>query len=327
MKELIRVSMGTLRVLGMEILSTGADPTTAYLQTYHAGRCLANCRFCAQARDSSAKDEKIARGTYPPKDTKEVVARLAKAYSHSFLRRVCIQTMSYQGMLEDLVYLVKEIRALSKIPVSVSIFPLQKGRMEELKKAGVDCLVIPLDGATEDIFDEIKGKEAGCPYTWEGHMRALSEAAGVFGKGNVGTHIILGFGESEEDALRTIQGLCDMGVRVALFAYTPVPSSQMESEPPKIGHYRRVQLASHLIEKGLSSFAKMRFEEGVLVDYGSSAKVLDEAVSSGLPFLTRGCPDCNRPYSTESPGGVIYNYPSSLTAGEFAVIRSQLKEQ
>jgi biotin synthase len=230
-------------------------------------------------------------------------------------------------MLDDLVYLVKEIRALSEIPVSVSIFPLQKGRMEELKAVGVDALVIPVDGATEAVFDEIKGKEAGCPYTWEGHMRALSEAASVFGKGNVGTHLIIGLGESEEDALKTIQDLSDKGIRIALFAYTPVPSSQMETEPPKIGHYRRVQLASYLIEKGLSSFKKMRFEEGALVDYGVSAKVLDEAISSGLPFLTRGCPDCNRPFSTESPGGVIYNYPKELSAADFAAVIKQLKDR
>jgi biotin synthase len=99
--------------------------------------------------------------------------------------------------------------------------------MMELKEMGVDSLVIPLDGATETVFDEIKGKEAGCPYTWEGHMRALSEAAEIFGVGNVGTHLIIGLGESEEDALRTVQDLSNMGVRIAFFAYTPVPSSQI----------------------------------------------------------------------------------------------------
>jgi biotin synthase len=326
MKDLIRVSMGTLRVLGMEILSTGADPTIAYLQTYHPGRCLANCRFCAQARESSAKDEKIARGVYPPKDTKEIIQRLAKAYEHGLLKRACIQTMSYQGMLDDLTYLLKGIRASSSIPISVSIFPFPKEKFFEIREAGASSLVIPLDGASERVFEGIKGREAGCPYTWESHIRSLEEAAEVFGRGNVGTHLIIGLGESEEDALETVQMLSAKGIYLALFAYSPVPSSQFQWEAPPIGQYRRVQLASHLIERGLSSVDKMVFEEGRLLEFGVKAKVLDEIISSGKPFITRGCPDCNRPYSTESPGGIIFNYPMKPSSADIALIRSQLKE-
>lgn len=326
MKDMVRVSMGTLRVLGLEILSTDADPTTAYFQTYYPGRCLSNCRFCAQARDSMAGDERIARGLYPPRAVKEVIPRLAKAYDVGLLKRACIQTMSYQGMLDDLMYLIKEIRSSSNIPISVSIFPFPKEKFSGMKDAGVNNLVIPLDCASEKIFDAIKGLEAGCPYTWESHLRSLDEAVEVFGRGNVGTHLIIGLGESEEDALNTIQILSNKGIYSALFAYTPVPSSQLQREVPLIGQYRRIQLASYLIEEGLSSVEKMVFEEGKLLDYGVKAKVLEEVISSGLPFTTRGCPDCNRPYSTESPGGIIFNYPKKLNSFEIALIRQQLKE-
>jgi biotin synthase-related radical SAM superfamily protein len=39
---------------------------------------------------------------------------------------------------------------------------------------------------------------------------------------------------------------------------------------------------------------------------------------TGEPFQTSGCPDCNRPFYNEQPGGPLYNYPRPLTAGEVA---------
>ena len=148
MKEKVRVSMGTLRVLGMEILRTDADPTTAYLQTYEPGKCSQACGFCAQARCSDAASENIARGIYPPRETKEVVVRLGKAFRNGLLKRACIQTMNYLAMFEDLVYLLGEIRSQCSIPVSVSVYPLLKDKYQILRKAGADKLVIPMDAAT-----------------------------------------------------------------------------------------------------------------------------------------------------------------------------------
>ncbi|RLI87822.1 MAG: radical SAM protein [Candidatus Altiarchaeales archaeon] len=327
MKEQIRVSIGTLRVLGMELLVTDADPTTAYLQTYHPGKCLANCKFCAQARDSLAKNENIARGVYPARDTKEVISRLSKAYEHGLLKRACIQTMNYPCMFSDLIYLISEIKKISEIPISVSIYPFPRERFVELKERDIDKLVIPLDAVTEKIFDEIKGKKANCPYRWQGHMKALNDAVDLFGKYSVGTHLILGLGETEEEAVGTIQMLRDMGVYSALFAYTPILHAQLQRDAPEIGHYRRIQIAHYLIEKGLSSFNKMKFEHGKIVDFGVDQKILDKAINSGEPFLTKGCPNCNRPYSTEAPGGLIYNYPRTLTDDEIGVVRSQLEER
>jgi biotin synthase len=40
--------------------------------------------------------------------------------------------------------------------------------------------------------------------------------------------------------------------------------------------------------------------------------------STGEPFQTSGCPDCNRPFYNEQPGGPLYNYPRPLMAGEVA---------
>jgi biotin synthase len=326
MKTQIRVSMGTLRVLGMELLETDADPTTAYLQTYEPGRCSANCAFCSQAREADSKDENIARGLYPPRDTKEVVARLTKAYAKGLLKRACIQTMNYPGMEKDLLYIVEEIRRGSDIPISVSLFPVPEDVLRGLKRAGVNQVVIPLDTVTKELFEEIKGRKARSPYQWETHMKALSDAASLFGKGNVGTHLIIGLGETEEEAAYLIQMLTYMGVYPALFAYTPVKGAQMKKDPPRIGHYRRIQLISYLISNKLSTYGAMDFENGKAVSYGKEEDALNGMIDAGEPFRTKGCADCNRPYSTEEPGGLIYNYPRPLTDEETDLLREQLAE-
>ncbi len=81
--------------------------------------------------------------------------------------------------------------------------------------------------------------------------RQLNEALEVFGKGNVSTHVIVGLGETEKEAVEVIQRCVDMGVLPALFAFTPVRGTALEAKsPPKLESYRRVQLARYLIVNG-----------------------------------------------------------------------------
>jgi biotin synthase-related radical SAM superfamily protein len=144
----VRASMGTLGVLGLELVQMDTPPTTAYLQIYTEERCKANCLFCAQAKDSRAGLTHIARGMYIPADLDAVVSRLKMAYEKGYLRRACIQTALYDKWWEDTVYLIKSIREKSDIPVSLSVFPLSDERYEELCRLGVNEIVIPLDACT-----------------------------------------------------------------------------------------------------------------------------------------------------------------------------------
>ena len=52
--------------------------------------------------------------------------------------------------------------------------------------------------------------------------------------------------------------------------------------------------------------------QGCLLDLGVPLP------ASGEPFQTSGCPNCNRPFYNEQPGGILYNYPRPLTAEETA---------
>ncbi|MEM4243701.1 MAG: radical SAM protein, partial [Candidatus Bathyarchaeia archaeon] len=42
------------------------------------------------------------------------------------------------------------------------------------------------------------------------------------------------------------------------------------------------------------------------------------------PFLTSGCPACNRPFYNEKPSGPIYNYPRAVRSEEIKMIKREL---
>jgi lipoyl synthase len=320
----VRASMGTLGVLGLELVQMDTPPTTAYLQIYTEERCKANCLFCAQAKDSHAGLTHIARGMYIPADLDAVVSRLKMAYEKGYLRRACIQTALYEKWWEDTVYLIKSIREKSDIPVSLSVFPLGEERFEELCRLGVNEIVIPLDACTPGLFDKIKGKSAGGPYSWERHLDGVKRAARFFE--NVGTHLIIGLGETDEDAVKIIDELHGYNVNTALFSYTYVPGAQLVLETEKeesIRHYRTVQLARYLIVEGFAAYPDMRFTDGALYDFGAQRDVILRIIEDGTAFQTSGCSECNRPMANETFSR-MYNFPRKLNDREITSVKEEL---
>jgi len=322
---MVRVSLGSAILLGLMRGRLDAEPTTIYLLTYRRGRCTANCGFCPQARGCTGRADMLSRVVWPPFPAANVIERIGKAYIDGRVKRVCIQALNHPDILEEIISLVRMIRLTSSVPISVSCQPLQKEEMVRLRETGVNRVSIALDASTRDIFNEVKGTSAGGPYTWDGHMRALKDAVEVFGEGSVTTHLIVGLGESEEEAVRTIQLCHDMGVYPALFAFTPIPGTRMAKRPsPPLEKYRRIQVAQYLITHNLARYADMTFEEGRLRDFGVPRNLLLKIVESGRPFMTTGCPGCNRPYYNERPGGPLYNYPRKPKLEEVTEIKRQL---
>ncbi len=321
----IRVSTGTAIVLGLLAGKLDAEPTTAYLMTYKLGNCTANCGFCPQARGSKSSAELLSRVTWPTFPTPKVLSALGDGFRQGKIRRVCIQALNYPEVFVHLEALVREIKKDAAVPVSVSCQPLNRANVELLAKAGVDRLGLALDAATEALFDRVKGKGAGGSYSWDNQFQMLAEALAVFGKGNVSTHVIVGLGETEREAVQVIQRCVDMGVLPALFAFTPVRGTALEkNSPPPLEVYRRVQLARFLIVKGLARVGGICFDdEGKIASFGLAKEELEEAVNSGEPFQTSGCPFCNRPFYNEKPSGPIYNYPRKLTEQELESVKRQ----
>jgi biotin synthase-related radical SAM superfamily protein len=322
----IRVSVGSAIVLGLLEGKLDAAPTTAYLMTYRTGKCTANCLFCPQARDSQSPAELLSRVSWPAFATKTVLKRIGNASASHRIRRVCIQALNYPEVFAHLVALVTALKRHATVPISVSCQPLNSKNTRRLAEAGAERIGIALDAATEKLFSQVKGSLAKGPYNWNEQFTRLREAATLFGKGNVSTHIIIGLGETEKEAVNLIQQCTDTGVLPALFAFTPIRGTALQNKPqPMLASYRRIQLARHLIVNGNANRSTMHFDaDGKITSFGIPKTQLTRIVETGKPFLTSGCPDCNRPYYNEKPSGPIYNYPRNLHREEVSAIKQQL---
>jgi biotin synthase-related radical SAM superfamily protein len=325
--EMIRVSIGSAIVLGLMKGNLDAFPTTAYLLTYRKGKCDANCAFCPQARNSKGRANMLSRVTWPSFQTIQVVDGIRDTVKNGKTKRVCIQALNYPAVFKDVLSVVSSLNSRCAVSISVSCQPVDAETMKKLAAAGVERIGIPLDAASEEIFDRVKGKRADGPYDWNKQLQILESAVKIFGKGKVTTHLIVGLGETEKDMICIIQRCIDMGVHSGLFAFTPISGTALESSaPPALCHYRRVQLARHLVVQEKSRYENMRFDSnGRIVDFGVSNDALHRLIMTGLPFVTSGCPNCNRPYYNEKPSGPLYNYPFMPTDAELEEIEKVFK--
>lgn len=316
----VRVAFGTGVVLGIWHGRLDVAPTTAHFLTYYEGRCAANCKFCPQARGSMANLRMLSRVVWPSYEFGEVISKL-RENSNEF-QRVCIQAVNYQNVVNDLCKITAGVKSSCRLPISISCQPLGRGDLERLADVGAERVCVPIDAATPELFERVKGE--GSEYRWDKHMRAIDKARKIF-RGRVSTHLIIGLGETEEEAVETIQLMHGRGVTVAIFAFTPIPKTQLAGHSrPDVMSYRRVQLARYLIAKGISTARRMKFDRGRVVDFGVGQDELYAAVNCGEPFRTSGCPGCNRPFYNESPMGPIYNYPRKPTRNEIDDIKKQL---
>jgi biotin synthase-related radical SAM superfamily protein len=301
----VNVSIGTAAVLGLAEVPMAAAPTTAYLML--GGRCLMNCAFCAQARESQASALHLSRVTWPEYELDRVVERLAAAAGRGDIRRACLQVTVTADAFPQTLAILRAVEAAAPVPFDVAILPHDLDQVRQLLDAGADHIGFGLDAACERVFRQVKGGN------WARSLALIEGTARAF-PGRAAVHLIVGLGETEREMVERIQWAHDLGSTVGLFAFTPVRGTHLaDRPPPPLDAYRRVQAARWLIVHDLARVEGMAFDgQGRLCRLGSSLP------ASGEPFQTSGCPDCNRPFYNEQPGGPLYNYPRPLTAAEAA---------
>lgn len=283
--------------------------------TYTDGSCIANCSFCTQARDCNSEKDHLSRVVWPEFPWEDVLKRFSNQ-KIEVLERICVQVINYPGFIEDVYSIVTSLKENTRLPISVDTCPISKDALYQLKRAGVERLSIPLDAATESIFNLVKGTEVNGPYRWKKHFEAIENAINIFGEGNVGSNLIIGLGETEVEAVSLIQRLKDLKVFTSLFAFTPLKGTKFENvSQPLLDSYRRIQVARYLISLGISDINKMSFKDGRIIDFGINNWI--EQLDGGMAFQTSGCPGCNRPFYNEKPSGPFYNYPRALSEKEF----------
>lgn len=317
---MIRVSIGTAGVLGLTQVPMSVAPTTAYLMV--GGRCTMNCAFCAQARDSTASDLALSRVTWPDFPLDEVCTRLRQAEQRGDLRRCCIQVTAGREYVRRALDTVRRIRSAISMPLGIAILPANIEQVGKLFKAGVDRIGFGLDAACERVFRQIKGSH------WEPMMASLRETARHF-PGRAMVHLMVGLGETEREMVTRLVWAHDLRVCVGLFAFTPLRGTPLaQGSQPPLGQYRRMQAASWLISRHGARMSDFVFgdapgERGTMI--GIALADWPGRLADGGAFRTMGCPDCNRPFYNERPGGTMYNYPRPLTVVEARLAISQME--
>jgi biotin synthase len=310
----IRLSIGTAIQMGLESGEMDECFSTAFLMTYAEGKCSANCAFCPQARESKSSSDRLSRIAWPEYNWDNV----ANHFLHnSTFKRVCIQVLNTPDAVKKVEQIVRNLRTVTQLPVSISIHPLSKEEMVRIHASGANSIGIAFDACTESLFESIKGSGRGSNYRWQGHLDSLSHAVEVFGEGNVATHLIVGLGESEAEIFEFLKMMKESSIRVGLFAFTNVRGTALEDwNQPDISKYRRVQALHYLFFNNLISEDQIDVNDEGHIRLSLPQGHLKEILSSGAAFQTSGCKDCNRPYYNERPSGPLYNYPRPLSHEE-----------
>jgi len=304
----VGVSAGTLSILGLSHAISFNAPTTAHLLV--GEKCVNSCSFCSQAKCSRTPPGHLSRVTWPKKDWEEIRESLKKAIESKAIKRICIQVVENSEGTRDGLSLLEKIRALDgAIPVSVCIAPYSVTRAGLFLEQGASRVGLPLDAASPRVYREVKGGDIS--KAWD----VIERAARAF-PGRISTHFISGLGETEEEMVMALDKAKRVGVTVALFAFTPVRGTPMAGkEPPSLASYRRIQIAAYFLKQGGNPLA-MEFADGNIRRMDVEDPTIVDGIMKGEPFQTSGCPDCNRPYYNERPGGPMLNFPRELDTDE-----------
>ncbi|UCE08608.1 MAG: hypothetical protein JSW07_11540, partial [bacterium] len=296
--------------------------------------------FVRECESDFHKDKSFIRVEWPTHELNTIIQKLNSKEKCSHVERVCISMLTNKRALQDTIIVAKRIKKETDLLISALITPtiVNKDWLVALKNAGVDKIGIAIDAATPELFDKFRGKDIRGPHSWETYWQIIQDGLQVFGGKNVGIHLIVGLGETEEEMAQIFQQAADQEVLVHLFSFFPEPGSPLEnrSQPP-IGQYRRMQLARFLIEENKAQFENMKFDDkGRLIDFGTPKTLLQEIISTGVPFMTSGCPGstlrvaCTRPYANSTPFqayiGECRNFPYLPNEKELVHIQHQLND-
>ena len=328
----IRISIGSAAVLGLREITVDAYPSTCYLMTYTNSQCIGKCSFCPQANGTNKKySDSLSRVQWPVFDWDKFFDNLKENQKpNNILRfkRVCIQVLNYRGFFDDVLYIINKIHIkYPDLNISTAIPPISSNKMEKLHNAGLERIGIALDACKPSLFAKIKGPDNHGPYSWKNHWKSMDEALTIFGSGKVTTHFIVGLGETEEEMINSIHHTIERKILPGIFLFTPIKGTPMAlKKRPSIESFRRIQLSRFLLLKNLQNISRFTFKDGVLVQITDfSQEELRSLIDEELPFLTAGCPDCNRPNYTYRPGDEASGFPRSLTFEEKEMIYNELK--
>jgi biotin synthase-related radical SAM superfamily protein len=177
-------------------------PRQAYI-TVTSG-CVYRCRYCEVPA--------IAAGRKTPEEIESMVEAVKDR-----IDSIALTSGVLESIEEEEEYVLSVVKRLQRfdLPIGVSIFPTDH-TVERLHAMGVIEVKFNIEAATRELFTTMC---PGLPYDaiWE----ALEKSVGLFGKDHVFSNLIIGLGESDEQAESCISSLCAIGVIPVLRPLNP----------------------------------------------------------------------------------------------------------
>lgn len=200
-------------------------------------RCRFNCLFCS----SPVLGNDATKGL-----TDERIIELIKGSKEPVLSIALTTGVpdSVDNSVDRMARCVSKLKAaFPEMIIGVEPYVDDASQIEKLHDAGASEIKINVETATDGLFEEF------CPMLdRENIFNMLAHAVEVFGRGKVSSNLIIGLGESDDDAAAMMERLCLIGV-------TPTVRGL------RIDVHREKILSEHGILKGPSSERLMRVAE------------------------------------------------------------------
>ncbi len=312
----------------------GAVNRCVNLLVHYPEGCSANCAYCglAKKRPGTYREKSFIHVEWPVFSMDRIMEAVNGA--PPYVKRTCISMITNGKCTNDTIIMTKNLKTNTRLPISILISPtvMKRDDFFALNDAGADKIGVAIDLATEALFSRYRGAGVSGPHKWETYWKALEFGMEIFGGGNVGAHLMVGMGETEQQMTTLMARLREMGVLSHLFSFFAEEQSVLAGKgQPPWPTYLRVQLARYLLEEGLASLDDMTFDStGRLTGFGLPESGIMEVIESGIPFMTTGCLGddgkvaCNRPFGNCLPDVKQWNYPYEPNDEEIDLVRRQI---
>ncbi len=312
----------------------GAVNRCVNLLVHYPEGCSANCAYCglAKKRPGTYQEKSFIHVEWPLYSLERIVEAINGA--PPYVARTCISMITNGKCRVHTLEMTRCLASETRLPVSLLISPtiLEKKDLVDMKNAGADKIGVAMDLATPELFDKFRGRGVSGPHKWEKYWEIARAGLDIFGPENVGAHLMVGMGETEQEMVSLMDRLWEMGIVNHLFSFFAEEGSRLAHMPqPHWSTYLRVQLARYVIEEDLSRVNDMTFDAaGRIVDFGLAPHRIEEIIGSGIPFMTTGCLGadgkvaCNRPFGNCLPDVKQWNYPYLPNTEETELIQENI---
>jgi biotin synthase-related radical SAM superfamily protein len=177
-------------------------PRQAYITV--SGGCIYHCKYCEVPA--------IDAGRKTPEEIEAMVENVRDRIDSISLTSGVMESIGAEE--EYVIRVIGRLRHFG-LPIGVSIFPGEE-TAERLHTAGVSEVKFNVEAATEQLFTTM------CPgLSYHSVWNALERSVDLFGRNHVFSNLIIGLGETDEEAERCIGNLSALGVIPVLRPLNP----------------------------------------------------------------------------------------------------------